>query len=510
MSVSSLSSLNKQILRMSGLSSGLDTDSIVTSLLKTDQLRIDKQFQQKTKLEWKNDAYRDMNLLLKNFRSDNMSVLKSSANMLSTAAYNAFKVNMIDTTNAVTISANDEAASGSMKIDSITQLASAATMSSAAISTGTVSLESALKNLPLKNALQFEGGEISFAINGETFTFIEDTTLSEMLSSVNSNEKAGVTMKYSALTDGFTITSKKTGVSSEVKVENTKGNAFASENSAFGIAQGTQNGKNAELSINNIAVSKESNTFSIDGITYTLKSKSASSISFSVDRDLDSTVDKIKNFVDSYNTMIETMQKKIDEEVYKSYPPLTDEQRESLSESQATKWDNLAKSGILSKDPNVSDLLNKMRSAFYTNVADTGKSLADIGLRTGGYAEKGKIVLDEKDLRAAVEANPDEVMKLFTNVSTAADATEKFKESGLINRLSDAMSSYTKMTTTVSITNIQDQIDDAEEKLKSLTRIMEDNEEKYYARFTAMETALSKMNSQSSWLTSQTSAWSNS
>ena len=70
------------------------------------------------------------------------------------------------------------------------------------------------------------------------------------------------------------------GSASKVEIKNLTGNAFAAEKSAFGIAQGTKNGENAELMINNVSVSKDSNTFTIDGITYSLKAKSSSSYPF--------------------------------------------------------------------------------------------------------------------------------------------------------------------------------------------------------------------------------------
>ena len=197
------------VIAVIGMSSGLDTDSIVSSLLKMDQAKIDKQSQLKTKLEWKNDALREMNLLLKNFRQQNMSVLNSSANMLSASAYNVFKVSMIDATSAVSISASGSSVSaGAMTIDSITKLASAATMSSSSIASGTISTGATLGELALANNLIFEDGKISFSINGETFSFAEDVTVSGMMNTINSNSNAGVTMKYSTLTNGFTITSK--------------------------------------------------------------------------------------------------------------------------------------------------------------------------------------------------------------------------------------------------------------------------------------------------------------
>lgn len=501
MAVNSLTSLNRSMLRLSGLSSGLDTESIVTGLLTTDKTRIDKQFQAQTKLEWKADAYRDLNLLLKNFRQDNMSVLKPESNMFSAAALNNFDVTMLNTTNAVTIKAGATAQEGTVKIDNITQLAQAASQSSTGVFNSDVTYGTALKDLPFAKALQFDAGSISFSINGKDFSFTESSTLNDVLNTIN-NSDAGVTMRYSALTKGFTLTSKTMGSASKIEIVNKTGNAFADADSAFGIAQGTYTGQSAKLSINGISVTQESNNFTIDGITYSLKDKATTSISFMVDRNIDQSIDKIKTFIDNYNKTISTIQAKIDEETHSAYPPLTDSERENLSEAQAEKWDTLSKSGILHNESNLSSLLDKMRDAFYSKITGLGLSPADIGLKTGVYSDKGKITIDETALRSALENNPDMVTQIFTKTSTAADATQKYNESGLISRISEAIAQYTETNTSVSLSNIDKEISQAKNQLEKLTKVMSNHEEKLYAKFTAMETALSKLNSQTSLFSS--------
>ncbi|MCK5129565.1 MAG: hypothetical protein KAQ68_06925, partial [Clostridiales bacterium] len=238
MSIDSLG-MNRELMRISGLSSGLDTDSIVNSLLKIDQYKVDRQFQVKTRLEWKSDAYREINLMLRSFREDNMSVLKAENNMLSKYSYNNYDVTMLDTTDAVTIKAGATSVSGMMTINSITQLAtSAKTESLSVFNTDTISLNTALIDLDLVTPLQFTDNEVSFSINGETFTFGEDALLSDMLSTINANATAGVSMNYSSLKKGFSITAKQTGAASTIDIVNIKGNTFDAASSAFGIAEG--------------------------------------------------------------------------------------------------------------------------------------------------------------------------------------------------------------------------------------------------------------------------------
>ncbi len=503
MATNSMSALSSQILRLNGMSSGLDTDSIVKSLLKIDQAKVDRQFQAKTKLEWKKDAYDEVSTLLKDFRAQNMSMLKADTNMMSAGAYNTYKVTMLDNSSAVSVSAGSSATAGNITINDIQQLAEAAQLKSTNLSANALATSTQLKDLDLNTKLEFVDHAISFSINGKTFSFTDDTTLGDMMMSVNADKDAGVTMSYSSLSKGFTITSKKTGLSSSVNIDNLTGNAFAARTNAFGIEEQNKSGKNAIMHIEGVRVEKETNTFSIDGISYTLKNKTDSAVSFNVERDVDATVNKIKTFVSNYNTLIAALQSKLDEETHRAYPPLTDEQRSQLSDKQAETWDKLAKSGLLKGDSTITGMLDTMRTAFYTKVAGVGKTLSDIGLTTGSYKDKGKITIDETKLRTAIENNPYEVAALFTSTSTSTNSATKFNESGLITRLSDSINTYTKNNTQVTLDNLDDSIKLADKKLTDLTDMMAKNEDRYYAKFTAMETALSKLNSQSSWLASQ-------
>lgn len=500
-------SLNRQILRLSGLSSGMDTEYVIKGLMMHDQARVDKQNQAKTKLEWQSDAYRDVNLQLRNFREKYLSVLSPETNMFSSSAYNIFDVAMLDDTNAVTITANSSAATGKVKIDSITQLAAAATASSAGICTDdTLDKDTALKDLNLATPLQFVDNKISFSINGQTFEFADDTSVSDMMKEINMNDDADVTIRYSDLTKGFTISSNETGSSSTVEIVNLTGNAFAATDSAFGIAEGTFNGQDAKLHIEDIEVIQSKNSFTIDGINYTLNDTSATSISFNVERDVDSTVDKIKDFIDAYNELVSDLNEKISEKQYSAYKPLTDEQKEAMNEKDIELWEEKAKSGLLYNNSDVSTLLNKMRDGFYTNVEGVGKSPADIGLKTGLWYEKGKITIDETQLRKALQNNPDEVTDLLVSKSSAEDATEQFKQSGLIARISTALANYTDKTTDVSLKNLSENIRSIENRIEDMMDRMTLKEDALWKKYTAMETAMSKLNSQSSWLQAQMSS----
>ena len=492
-------------LRVSGLSSGLDTESIVEGLLSLDQLKIDSQFQKKEKLGWKLDAYREIKTDLKAFTQKYMSVL-SPDNLWSTVALKVYDVTLSGgNSSAVSITAGSNAQTGTMTIDSISQLAEAAHAggtTGVATGEGITGYNVALKDLPLTAPLAFEGGNISFSINGKEFTFSENDTLQTMMNTINNDAEAKVTLGYSQLTNSFSLKTDATGSATSLTIVNLTGNAFGDgvTAGALGMDVGTyNNGQDAMLAIEGVSVTRSTNSFVIDGIGYTLNKTSDQAIDFTVTQNVDGVVDKIKAFIEDYNSLISKYNDKLVEKTYSGFPPLTDKQREELSDSEIETWESKAKSGILHSDSDISSMLLTFRSAFSTVIGDTGKSFADIGLKTGSYTDKGKIELDEDALRSALTSNPDQVAQMFTQASTAA-GTEKFDESGLMQRIFDTIDSYTNSIQSISVEHTERQIKDIEEKMDALELIMQDNEERYYARFTAMEQAISQMNAQSNWL----------
>jgi flagellar hook-associated protein 2 len=501
--------------RISGLASGLDTDSLVKSMLATYQTRLDKQNQTTTKLQWKADALRSVNSLIKTFRESNLSVLNASSNMLSKSSYSAFDVAMLTTTSAVTVKAGSSAAEGKVTINEISKLAASATLSGTDVFSTELNKDDALKDLAFKTELTFDTNhEVKFSINDIDFTFSEDTLLSDMMSEINASD-AGVKISYSSLKDGFTLTSKSTGSASEIKIENTSGNMFSYTDTegnavagALGIEQQTKNGQDAMLKIDGYDVVKSSNSFTIDGITYTLNDEyipapvDDKGISFSVTKNVETTVDKISKFVDSYNELVGKLQSMIGEDVHRSFAPLTDEQKEEMSEADIKTWEEKAKSGMVHNDSAIQALLTSVRKALFTTVEGTGMKLSDIGLTTGAYTDGAKITLNKDKLRTALENNPEAVANLFTKTSKSTDANTKFNESGFMVRVSDALLNYTSQATDVSLSLLQDKISDSKDQVDTLEDKLSIKSESLYKRFTAMEAAMAKLNSQSSWLSS--------
>jgi flagellar hook-associated protein 2 len=313
-----------------------------------------------------------------------------------------------------------------------------------------------------------ERGKISFRINGVDFSFSSDTTLQSMINTINADSRANVTMKYSRLTDGFTITADKGGAESSVTIENLSGNAFGA-NGAFGIGTGTvSNGKNAVLSIEGVLLEQDSNTFSIDGITYTLNGTSQEAIEFRVEQDVSKTVESIKSFVDAYNELVENIKGKLTEKDYsKEYAPLTEAQKEEMSDDQIEAWEKKAKSGILRKNGDIKRLLSSLQNAFFTAVGGSGSTMASIGITTGGFftSDKGKIVVDTDMLTKALQENPDRVSNMFTETS------EESGKTGLLHLMRDAAQTFSKnakediLAVTKKENDLNNRIEDMEDQL---------------------------------------------
>ncbi len=486
------------MLRITGIATGLDTDSIVSSLIQVEQMKVDRVFRQKVRMEWEMEAKTAVNDAIKSFRNTTMSVL-SDQNLYSSTAFNTYKVTLDSDTRSVEISAGANAEAQSHTIDSITRIATASAAESTALSTGSgLDKSAALQDLALSTPLVFGGAEadeISFSINGSTFTFNNTDTLVDMQSEINISD-AGVRVIYSELSDKLTIRSTDTGSGSSVNITNITGNAFGT-GSAFGIETGDfANGQDAVLSIDGYAVTKSDNTFTIDGLMYTLKAASADPIDFAVERDLDTVVDRIQGFVSEYNDLVAILQTAIAEEADSDFYPLTLAEKEAMSEDEISSWEMRAKLGTLQNDRNIQNLLTGMRRMLYDTVSGTGLSLNDIGIKTISYYDGAKIMLDETQLRARLTDNPDQVMNLFIQTSD----TESYDEMGHLSRLGDVLSDYTGI---YSRATAEQEISRVANRISDLTERMYDKEDALYKKYAAMESAIATLNSQSSWLSSQ-------
>jgi flagellar hook-associated protein 2 len=115
MAVNGISNMINSRLRLTGMASGLDTDTIISSLMKIERAPLDKVMQKKQLAEWKRDDYREITNLLRGLKDEFFDVLKPSSYMLSQNSYKKFSVSSTDST-VVTATGGAEGSMGSHKI----------------------------------------------------------------------------------------------------------------------------------------------------------------------------------------------------------------------------------------------------------------------------------------------------------------------------------------------------------------------------------------------------------
>ena len=366
------------------------------------------------------------------------------------------------------------------------------------------------------------GDVIRFSINGQEFSYDlsvggadENNTLAGILSDINKNAEAGVTAYYDSVTDKIVIKSKGYGVGAEVSIQNLEGNLFGA-GGALQIDDGVSYGKNSEIELNGVVISKNSNKFTIEGISFNLKETSNETVVINVARATQGAFDAIKNFVDEYNKIIEAINGKLYEERFRGYPPLTDEQKEAMSDKEVELWEQKARSGLLRNDPVLSSIVSQMRTLMYQQVEGTGSvysTLSSIGIKTKDYKEFGKLHIDENRLREALNNDLEGVVSLF-NQSSEVDS-----QRGLAVRLYDVVNSgitrlSDKAGSSTSLINydnsyIGKRIRDMAKRIESMEEYLFQLEDRYWRQFTAMEKALNEMYSQSMWLSQQLMFWGN-
>src|SRR5699024_6285389 len=218
--------------------------------------------------------------------------------------------------------------------------------------------------------------------------------------------------------------------------------------------------------------------------------------------------ENIKGFVEKYNELIGKIQDRLQEERHRDYRPLTDKQREAMTERQQELWEEKAKSGMLRRDPILSGALNDMRRDFYTQVENSGipsgyDQLASIGINTtSNYLEGGKLEINEAELKSAIQDNPEAVEELFTSEGSS------YNEKGILQRMTDSVNQVMDQITEKAGNSLMaenqytmgERLDNMNERISAFEDRLVQIENRYWRQFTQMEKAIQQMNSQSNFL----------
>lgn len=574
-----------------GLSgSGLDIESLVKMGMMNKQNQYDKMYQTQLKQTWVKEAYNTVYTDVKAFK-ESMSTFKMQSNM---SAMQATSSN----NDVVSVTANGAAAAMNHKItvEQVASNAYLMTANGQKIDRANTSAANSaylkdvlfsgdatkttvdgqnsylVRNDNTGGTDTFKGSDVAISIevqDGESVThkveftydqiFGDNKTLND-LATAFSNSGANVQGGYDNVNDSFSLYNKTSGSANKIVLKanneasaellnklhlasydgqtNTLGNGISfTKDTLTEAAVGT----NAKATIDGKTYESDTNKLNVANVIYNFNGVSAKNAdgtyqasTISVSQDTDKIVDNVKKFVETYNTLIDSLNTKYREEKNTDYKPLTKKQESEMTESQINKWNEKAKSGLLYHDNNIYSIISDMREALYTEVdaVDTVltnakgnkysyNSMSSIGITSS--TNQGHITLDEEKLKKALTEDPDCVYQLFasdqdstyisgsTNKNQSDTYTSKsdYLNTGIANRL------YNSMTTNIrnleSYAGTSKETDDESylgklitnmnTKMTSFQTLMKSYESKLYKKYDAMEVALSKLGAQLSYIT---------
>nr|WP_307905746.1 flagellar filament capping protein FliD [Clostridium botulinum] len=464
--------------RFIGLATGLDTDAQIKKMLMAEQNRIDRVKQQKQMTQWKQEEYVDITKEVKELKSTFLDILSpNETNLMKSSAYTSTKATIENAeTNGGIVDATSlpGARSGKYKIK-VKQMATAATVKS-----GLDDLKlKKIKNNDMSLKLTVEGKELNVIIPKKEYKtqkeFISDLKNCE----VNKNDKTKsekgklsdyVDISFSELTGEMTIASKKSGSESKLKIEGSDAKSLGictdDSKDKDGKKIGENRGQNAIVYIKEPGQEQytkvdekltNEKSFTIDNIKYDImginveegkseddiKKDDNNSVTINVKSDVSGTINKMKKFVEKYNSLLEKVNGKLSEKKSYKFKPLTEAQRKDMKEDERKEWDKKAKEGVLRNDMDLSNMLSQMRSAFIDKIEDAGITASEIGITTSrDYTKRGKLQINEEKLTKALEKNSDKIQELFTRSSSKTNVQDKYKEEGIFCRINDILDKY--------------------------------------------------------------------
>lgn len=270
-------------------------------------------------------------------------------------------------------------------------------------------------------------------------------------------------------------------------------------------------GKDSIIELNDAIFTNNTNSYEINGLTIqaTALTEGDSAVTITTDTDIDGVYNMVKDFFKSYNELIKSMDTAYNADSASKYEPLTDDEKEAMTDSQIEKWEQKIKDALLRKNSTLGNLSNSMKTIMSRSYSVGGErlSLASFGIKTSGYFASGEnekgiyhIDGDSDDstssgntdkLRAAIAADPDRVVEFFSKLSKDmyTELTNKMASS----TLSSAYTVYNDKQMKTQYNNYTTEISEWEDKIT-------DYEDRYYKKFAAMEKALASLNSQTSSL----------
>ena len=564
-------------MRVSGINSGLDTDSIVQELVSAYNTKTEKYQKEQTKLSWKQEIWKGLNTKV-------YSLYNNVGKLRFSSAYSTKKTTSSDTTKA-TVSASSNAVNGTQKLHVL------ATAQSGYLTGGKLSLreevtdadgttklqdvKGAVKAETKLSELGFTGDEASLNINTtdedgnavtKTVSLTKGSTIQDVVNALKDN---GLNASFDANNGRIFVSSKNTGKAADfslssattklVEKKDADGNVIKDSNgkpemesvtlsgeeqvaskkligllgldtdssNTYGNKAAKIDGRDAVIALNGVKYTNTTNDFAINGLnisvngvtddvadpdsTHLSSLNDSTAISINTTTDSQGIYDTVKDFLTEYNNIINEITKLYNADSAGSYEPLTDDEKDKMSDTEIEKWETKIKDSLLRRDSSLSSVMNTMMTSMSQPIEINGKSysLSSFGIQTLGYLNAAEneqnayhIDGDEDDentsgnqdkLMAAITSDPDTVIEFMKQLST--NLYKSIDDQMQSNDLRSRYKIYNDKEMDKQYKNLTKTIKEWESKVS-------DKEDYYYKQFSNMETALAKLQSQTSSISS--------
>ena len=564
-------------MRVSGINSGLDTDSIVQELVSAYNTKTEKYQKEQTKLSWKQEIWKGLNTKV-------YSLYNNVGKLRFSSAYSTKKTTSSDTTKA-TVSASSNAVNGTQKLHVL------ATAQSGYLTGGKLSLreevtdadgttklqdvKGAVKAETKLSELGFTGDEARLNINTtdedgnavtKTVSLTKGSTIQDVVNTLKDN---GLNASFDANNGRIFVSSKNTGKAADfslssattklVEKKDADGNVIKDSNgkpemesvtlsgeeqvaskkligllgldtdssNTYGNKAAKIDGRDAVIALNGVKYTNTTNDFAINGLNISVNGvtddvadpdstdlsslNDSTAISINTTTDSQGIYDTVKDFLTEYNNIINEITKLYNADSAGSYEPLTDDEKDKMSDTEIEKWETKIKDSLLRRDSSLSSVMNTMMTSMSQPIEINGKSysLSSFGIQTLGYLNVAEneqnayhIDGDEDDentsgnqdkLMAAITSDPDTVIEFMKQLST--NLYKSIDDQMQSNDLRSRYKIYNDKEMDKQYKNLTKTIKEWESKVS-------DKEDYYYKQFSNMETALAKLQSQTSSISS--------
>lgn len=562
-------------MRVSGINSGLDTDAIVQELVSAYSQKTEKYTKQQTKLGWKQEIWKNLNTKVYSLYNNVGKLRFSSAySMKKTTCSDATKATISASSSAVNGSQKlhvlSTAQSGYLtggKI-SLGKEVEENGVTSIEKKSGSVTAKTKLSELGYKD------GEANLSINttdedgnavSKTISLTKDSTISDVVSALREN---GLNANFDENNGRIFVSSKNTGSAGDFTLsaatmkstpkkdadgnvmKDADGNVLMeqtplsadevaaskkvlgllglnTDENSYGSKAAKIDGRDATIVLNGVKYTNSTNDFSINGLNISVTGATddidpdddaaiaalndTTAITITTSTDSQGIYDTVKDFLTEYNNIINEITKLYNADSAGSYEPLTDDEKDQMSDTEIEKWETKIKDSLLRRDNSLSSIMNAMMTSMSSPIQINGKSysLSSFGIQTLGYLNAAEneqnayhINGDEDDentsgnedkLMAAITSDPDTVVEFMKQLSS--NLYKAIDDQMQSNSLRSRYKIYNDKEMDKEYSNLSKTIKEWESKVS-------DKEDYYYKKFSSMETALAKLQSQTSSLTS--------